>query len=65
MAHLRRPHHTDLYFLLAFGIFDGEFSSFGNALRKNQHGTTGTHGVSMAFERIRLPDDLNYNMDPE
>lgn len=54
MRHLRRAHHTSFHFVLCFGILDGEFGAFRNAVRKNQHGSAGADGMRGAFDRLRL-----------
>ena len=65
MAHLGRTNDAGFDLALGFGILDGDQGSFRKRLGNNQHGSAGADRVCIAFESIRLADDLNHNADPE
>jgi hypothetical protein len=62
---LWRTHYPRFDFELGLGIFDDNFGSFRERFRNNQHGAAGADRMSMAFEGLRLADNVNQDRHPE
>src|ERR1700688_205343 len=65
MAHLRRTHYASFHLALGLWIFDGNYSSLGETLRKNQHRAAGADRMGMAFKGTRFASDLHHNANPK